>query len=287
LTAHLALIRQAVRVIHECRPEVVIVQNFVIPSVERRVHEAARDVGATLVFVVHDHKHHDRSGGSNAGLRALLERSTLTIAHSEYVADRLGVDDVVVWPLPAQVGILPPGWEAAVHHPVARKVALHFGVVGRGYKGGDEFGRLAADASQEWKFFAAGVGATGTDRVTAINRFLSAAELVHIVEAATACVFPYRHASQSGAVALAQALGSVPVATAVGGLPEQIEHGVDGLLVEPDHEGQWQAALRELESPERCRELGLAARARAVRNHDRFTSNLNQLLDLVLCETRR
>ena len=57
-------------------------------------------------------------------------------------------------------------------------------------------------------------------------------------------LFPYRFATQSAAVVFAQQLGVVPVASAVGGIAEQIDDGVDGLLLPPDAGlGVWREAL--------------------------------------------
>lgn len=65
------------------------------------------------------------------------------------------------------------------------------------------------------------------------------------------------------AVTEAQAMGRVVVACAVGGIPEQVTDGIDGLLVPPRHPAALGAALDrlDLDPPERAR-LGAAARAR-------------------------
>ena len=58
---------------------------------------------------------------------------------------------------------------------------------------------------------------------------------------------PYTHATQSAVVVLAHVLGSVPVASAVGGIPEQIANGIDGILVERDSGiDAWRRALGDL-----------------------------------------
>ena len=55
------------------------------------------------------------------------------------------------------------------------------------------------------------------------------------------------------------------VAFSVGGVPEIIEHGVTGLLVEPgDEEGLFQAARSILDDPERGRAMGQAGRRRVA-----------------------
>lgn len=54
-----------------------------------------------------------------------------------------------------------------------------------------------------------------------------------------------------------------------GGIPEVVEHGVTGLLVEPERPSELAAAIESmLASPARLREMGLAGRARLV---ERFT----------------
>ena len=59
------------------------------------------------------------------------------------------------------------------------------------------------------------------------------------------------------------------VASRVGGLPEIVAEGETGLLVPPEDPSALAEALRALiRSPQRRRELGKAARARAVDRYD-------------------
>lgn len=71
------------------------------------------------------------------------------------------------------------------------------------------------------------------DRVMLDFRYLEMGELGALVARADVVVFPYRSATASGVLSLAQSLGSPAVATAVGGLADAIEHGVTGWLVPP------------------------------------------------------
>jgi glycosyltransferase involved in cell wall biosynthesis len=62
----------------------------------------------------------------------------------------------------------------------------------------------------------------------------------------------------------AMAAGAPVVATRVGGVPELVEHGVSGLLVEPRSPEALAAAVSELlASPERASRMGAAGRLAA------------------------
>lgn len=61
----------------------------------------------------------------------------------------------------------------------------------------------------------------------------------------------------------AMACETAVVATEVGGIPEVVEHGRTGLLVEPGNSGQLlEAIVTLLDSPETAKKMGLAGRAR-------------------------
>jgi glycosyltransferase involved in cell wall biosynthesis len=70
--------------------------------------------------------------------------------------------------------------------------------------------------------------------VTVEQRWVADDQLASEVASAHALVLPYREASQSGVVPIALAHGIPVVVTAVGGLPGQIDHGRNGLIVSPD-----------------------------------------------------
>jgi starch synthase len=55
------------------------------------------------------------------------------------------------------------------------------------------------------------------------------------------------------------------IASRVGGLAEIVEDGESGILVEPNNPGQLaRAVVGLINDPERCRQIGLAARPRIV-----------------------
>lgn len=81
------------------------------------------------------------------------------------------------------------------------------------------------------------------DRVRIVNRYVPNEEVALYFQAADLVLQPYRSATQSGIAQIAFAFGRPVLATAVGGLPEQIEDGVSGLLVPPEDPAALAAAL--------------------------------------------
>lgn len=66
-----------------------------------------------------------------------------------------------------------------------------------------------------------------------INRHLSNKEIAELNKMATVIVCPYTSASQSGVVMTSFAFNNPVIATNVGALPEFIENGITGVIVEP------------------------------------------------------
>jgi glycosyltransferase involved in cell wall biosynthesis len=68
--------------------------------------------------------------------------------------------------------------------------------------------------------------------VTVDNRYIPEEELPGILERSDLVVLPYREASQSGVMMLAEAAGLPVVGTPTGALVEQIVPGVNGLIAD-------------------------------------------------------
>ncbi|HSR69756.1 MAG TPA: glycosyltransferase family 4 protein [Acidobacteriota bacterium] len=82
-------------------------------------------------------------------------------------------------------------------------------------------------------------------RVRWIPRYLSSREVPSLFRSSDLLVLPYKAASQSGIIPLAFLFELPVLATRVGGLPEVIEHGVNGFLVPPDDPQALAASLQE------------------------------------------
>lgn len=281
--AHAAVSSLARSVILDMRPDTVVFHNWVIPTVERPAHDAARRVGAKVVVVVHDHRMHSLAGGVRLGLAGLLRRADAVVVHTNFVQReivRFAKCNVELVPHPVQVGMLsqprPPQRVFDEHH----LVGLHFGVLKRSYKGTDVVLALAEHPPPGWRFAMVGIGAPrATANLTSIDRFLGAAELCAMVEQSAATVLPYRFATQSGAVVLAQACGSVPVATAVGGIVEQIDDRESGRLL-PAGAGieEWRRVLSEIADTGERKRLAETAKRAVWAQHRRFVEAATELV---------
>jgi glycosyltransferase involved in cell wall biosynthesis len=285
IAAHRAVVAKAAQRIRDTRPAVVVVQNYVLPLLERPVYTAARAVGARVVLVVHDHRLHTLAAGTRAGLRRELRRADVVVAHSRFVADGIarwaGRTDVTVVPVPALVGMLDHDREAVdLGTPEGGRVAGHFGVLQRAYKGGSVVQDLAIGGIDGWSFVAMGTGAP--EGVLGLHSFPGYADpgrLCGAMAATDALLAPYRFATQSGIVVLGHVLGAVPVASAVGGIPEQIDDGVDGLLVAPEAPlDAWRDALSVLSDDDTRAAYAAAGEARAWRDHATFAAAIQELV---------
>jgi len=124
----------------------------------------------------------------------------------------------------------------------------------------------------------AAVAATGTgDRVRLAGYLADPAPVLRDAD-----LFVLSSAAEASPMALLQAMacGVPPVATRVGGVPEVVRDGTDGLLVRPGDDEQWVAALGALvaDAPRR-RAMGAAARAR-VADHHRLDHTVAALLPI-------
>ncbi len=290
LLHHLSVVRQATAALREQRPDVVVIQNWLIPFLEAMLHHEARKIGARVVLVAHNHGSHGWAAGIDVGVASLLEKADDVVVHSEFVAERLpgaaGLNRSLL-PLPKPLGLLAEPRPRPALQPGDRPTALHFGVR-RKAKGADFLPAIQKATGGTWDFAIAGTMADGDhgldpdiSTVTVIPGFVGPGELCALVAASQAVVLPYSKASQSAAVVLAQCLGSVPVSSEVGGIPEQITDGRDGLLLPPGADAaQWTKALGSVVDLERQAELADNAGLRMERDHQIFREGILEVIGL-------
>lgn len=102
--------------------------------------------------------------------------------------------------------------------------------------------------------------------VTVVNRWVKDEEVATYFCQADVLVAPYTDASQSGVIPIAYTFKVPVVATRVGGIPEQVEHGKTGLLVAPGSVSQLaEVCVRLLTDPLRASRLGQAGYEKAMR----------------------
>jgi glycosyltransferase involved in cell wall biosynthesis len=284
LAAHRAVVQAAARELSELRPRQIVVQNYVVPLLELPLLRAAQRSGTSFILVVHDHRLHSRLAGLEQGLGRLVRGADVVVTHTEHVAEhvrrRHGRTDITVLPLPTQTSMVAlEGGEPLASAGLGQRLAVHFGIVRRGYKGADMVCRMAEAAPEGWAFAIIGRGAPrATSNLTGADAYVPAADLVETLRQSAVTLLPYRYATQSGAVVLAQSLGSVPVATAVGGIPEQIRDGETGMLIPAGADLHvWLEMLRRLAEPGRIEEMSCAARHDAVARHERFVDGARTL----------
>jgi glycosyltransferase involved in cell wall biosynthesis len=119
-------------------------------------------------------------------------------------------------------------------------------------------------------------GLSALPGVTVQARWLDEAEMAALVAGADAVVLPYREASQSGVAPVAHGMGVPVVATAVGGLAEQVRDGVDGVLARALTREALAEALAVMADPARRAALAEGARetGRALNDWDAIAARL-------------
>ncbi|MCG7391573.1 glycosyltransferase family 4 protein [Microvirga sp. ACRRW] len=113
-------------------------------------------------------------------------------------------------------------------------------------------------------------------------RYVPMSEVGSLVSLASILVFPYKTATASAALSLAQTHGRAAIASDVGGLAEVIQHGVDGWLVPPgDAEALKDAMLHLLKNSGERRAIGDAAKERieSERSWDAMADRVVHILE--------
>jgi glycogen(starch) synthase len=246
---------------------------------------AARRLSAPLVLTVHLSPRHTLTGGDprsrflhavgGAAELAAVRRAAAVITLTDRLAGMLAAD------VPAgRLHVVPSGMRAAAFHPAAVPPARRSGVlfVGRLHrqKGLDTLIRalpllpaattvtLAGDGPERGALERLASDLGVGDRVT-VTGFLPHRDVPALLAGADVVVLPSRYEELGTALVEAMAAGRPVVASRVGGIPELVRDGVDGLLVPPGDPVALAAAIDRLLGDRRlAARLGASGRTRVA-----------------------
>lgn len=277
LAEHLQLVAKAHSLLRSSVPSWLVIQGTVVPLSELALLRSARRLGVRTCVVAHEAVPSRKSPRGLSAYAACLESADLVIVHTRFVKEevlRLAPSSRTVRvPLPkTDCLVRARATSSSVLPNDERPTVLGFGQLDKRYKGVDLFTRLA-EQNDTWRFALVGTGIPGDldHRIVCHRGFLPAGMLAATVAEADVVLLPYKRASQSGAVVLAQEVGTPVVASAVGGVPEQITDGESGLLVEPNAgTDTWQAALARLTDSTLRRRLSRGATLKLDQQHETF-----------------
>lgn len=293
--------RRAGAALSASRPDVVLLQRwhpFFQPGLAS-VAAAVRRAGARIAWMVHNAAPHEGPAFPRRIATLGMRPGDAILVHAGNEARRLaylGVSPaatVVPHPVPSLRVVRAARADArrVLDLPDDETVFLFFGYV-RPYKGID----LLLDAlagmpeGPPWRAIVAGewyvdraVADARCDRpplagrVHLVDRYVPDEEAAVLFAAADVVVLPYRSGTQSGVVPLAWAHGRPVVTTAVGGLPEAVRDGEDGIIVPPADPGALARALDDVRRGRRFSAEAIEAARTRARWPD-FVAALEQLV---------
>jgi glycosyltransferase involved in cell wall biosynthesis len=283
--------KRAARVVSEFQPDLVVIQwwhPFFAPAFRFVVSGIQRSRGTPCVYLCHNVLPHESGRFDRFVIRWALGKADGCLVQSEEdlrtLQSLLPRVPVTVHPHPMYtqfaVGEMTKE-EARRHLCLDGRVLLFFGLI-RPYKGLrtllTAFALIAArlDATllvvgefyEDRKPYDALVASLGIgSRLRIIDRYIPDDEVGIYFRAADLVVLPYKSATQSGITQTAFAFGRPVVVTAVGGLPDVVDHGVTGYVVPPEDPPALAAAVERFFNEGAASVMEQAIRAQA----DRFS----------------
>jgi len=224
--------------------------------------------------------------------RLLLRQADAVVAPSRQMADELRRRGV---PAP-RIRIIPNGVDCSgpMVQPIGRNGRLRLLYLGRLSPEKDPLNLIDAAAHLKSRgvavevtiagdgpqrdVLAAETRRRGLDNAVRLPGFVS--DVRSLLARTDALVCPSRTECMPNAILEAMAAGVPVVATAVGGVPEMIRHGRDGLLCPPQNAEALADALRQLDrQPDLARSLARSARRRVIEEFS-FERHIRDMLDL-------
>jgi len=242
----LARVDRFLKAVRASRPDVIHLNSshpWLIPTARRLANKWP------LVATVHDVDPHPGENSLRRRLqgRAVLRHATAIAVHGSDL--KAAVLARCPWRRPDEVVVTPHGTYTLfgaepTRQPPERPTVLFFGRI-VAYKGLDVLLQAAPkvrDAIPGVRFVVAGEGNLEPYRALLEDRSLIELKAGYVPEDAVGPLFkdatvlalPYKEASWSGVASIAHAFGLPVVATSVGGLPEAVQDGVNGVVIPPD-----------------------------------------------------
>ena len=238
---------------------------------------AIKKRGIPLVYTVHDAVHHEGVPFYFRVTEGLFRKlPDAFVVLTETAKTQLSAQGVA----PGRIRVIPHGaydfFRGAApagsgpEDSDGRKTVLFFGRI-EPYKGlpilVEAMTGLFAEFP-DWKLTIAGSGDVGALRdrlnhpqIELTNRFVSDAEVAALMRRAEVIALPYLSATQSGVIPTAFPFAKAILATAVGGIPDVIRDGENGLLTAPTDVEAFRTGLRRLSDAALRRRLGAAGAA--------------------------
>jgi len=235
-----------------------------------------------LITTVHDVRYHLGDRRSSIVPQWVTDLATKysssLIVHGtdlkSYVCREFSVDPQLVFNIPHMNYSFYRHWEQSGIQEQHNNV-LFFGSIWeyKGLKYLMEAEPYLSEALKEFKITIAGKGEDLTKyrgymidpkNYEIINDFIPDEDVAGLFQKASVVVLPYVDASQSGVVPLAFAFGKPVVVTRVGSIPEVVDQGEDGLIVEPlDSRALAEAIITILKDPALKQRMSEKARSKA------------------------
>ncbi len=271
--------RRLTRELERRRPDIIHLQWLTIPPIDA-FYLARLKAIAPLVFTLHNTTIFHGSPASRLqgiGLRSALQQFSAVVVHTEYTKRR-AIE--MGWIPAAKLHVIPHGVFEHYHwlssdqpsNSTGEQEVLFFGTI-KPYKGLDLLIRAFADLPQNVqattrlviaglpKMDMAPVRQMARDlnidhRIIWHTRFIAPEEVPVLCRSASIMVLPYREIDQSGVLMTAIAFDRPLVATRIGGVPETVQDGIHGYLVEPGNVRELTNSMhRLLTNPERRRSM--------------------------------
>lgn len=219
-----------------------------------------KEDGVEVVFLCHNVIEHESARWKRVVTDFVLSKGSRFVVHTsvdkENLLNRFSESRVAIYPLPVFDQFPMPSEDFPRR---AKLELLFFGFV-RPYKGLDVLLQAMARLAGEDVFLSVvGEFWRGEDEarkyvadnklasnVEIVSRYVSDDEAASFFSRCDVVVLPYRSATGSGVIPLAYHYGKSVIATRVGGLPDAVEEGKTGLLVDPDSIDQLSGAIKQV-----------------------------------------